>query len=87
MSSRRRRRSRKQKGSNKKGNEKRMKEKFDERKPQKKIKNRQKLYVKGNCSQKCFSGMEENRKNENLSEKKKLCFVRFLLVRKCCEGE
>ena len=38
MSSRRRRRSRKQKGSNKIGNEKRMKEKFDERKPQKRSK-------------------------------------------------
>ena len=56
-----------------------MKEKFDERKPQKKIKTRQKLYVKGDCSQKCFSGMEENRKNEKkiLPKKTLFCQVSF----------
>ena len=41
-----------------------MEEKLDERKPQKRSKIDKKKYMKGIWSQKCFSGIEENRKNE-----------------------
>ena len=76
------------KRSNKKGNEKRMKEKLDERKPQKRSKIDKnymwKVFVRKNAFLE-WKRIEKTRKKP--SSEKKTLFVRFLLMRKICEGE
>ena len=86
MSSRRRRRSRKQR-IKQKSKWKKDERKIRWKKTTKKIKNRQNYMWNVTVRKNAFLEWKRIEKTKKSFPKKKLCFVRFLLVRKFCEGE